>query len=250
MLTEPTMVLFQRLKLTGMQERYEELLKDPASHSLSHAEVVTMLLEAELHQVERRRLKRLLRSSRLKQPSACIEDIDYRAKRGLNRTQIMDINALRWVDNIINIILTGETGTGKTWLACAWSIQCIRKGIPVLYYRLSRLLEEMEVARGDGSLPKLRTKIGKALVLVLDDWGVSKLTARGRQDLLEIIEDRTGSGSVMITSQLPIEKWHSFIGEPTIADAILDRLVHNAYKVPLKGESMRKRLSKMKEELS
>lgn len=247
MLNQPTISLFQILKLAGMQERYEELLQDPATHSLSHEEVVTMLLEAELYRVEQRRLKRLLKAAKLKQPSACVEDIDYRTDRGLNRTQIMEVNTCRWVELFLNLLLIGKTGTGKTWLACAWALQCIRKGIPVLYYRLPRLLEETEIARCDGSLPKLRAKIAKAPVLILDDWGVSKLSARGRQDLLEIIEDRTGSGSVVITSQLPIEKWHSFIGEPTIADAILDRLVHNAYKIPLKGESMRKLKSLVKE---
>lgn len=247
MLNQPTIALFQRLKLFGMLDRYEDLIKDPATHSLSHEEVIGMLLEAQLNEVQRRRLVRLLKAARLKVSSACIEDIDYRTERGLNRTQVMEVNTCRWVDNHANIILTGETGTGKTWLACAWALQCIRKGTPVLYYRLSRLLEDTEIARGDGSLPKLRIKIIKAPVLILDDWGVSRLAARGRQDLLEIIEDRTGSGSVVITSQLPIEKWHDFIGEPTIADAILDRIVHNAYKVPLKGESMRKLKAEIKE---
>lgn len=248
MLKQPTVHLFEELRLHGMLERYRELEKDPATTGLTQDEFLTLLLEAEHHCVERRRRDRLLRAARLKISTACVEDIDYRSVRGLNRKLVMDINACKWVDNHINVILTGETGTGKTWLACAWAMQCVRKGIPVLYYRLSRLLEDTEIARGDGSLPKLRSKIDKAPVLVLDDWGVTPLPARGRQDLLDIIEDRNGAGSVIITSQLPVAKWHDFIGEPTIADAILDRVVHNAHTIALKGESMRKLKSPLKQQ--
>ncbi len=240
MLNQQTIALFKELRLLGMLERFEELLRDPATRELSLEEFVAILLEAEQHRARKRRLDRLLKAAKPKITNACVEDIDFRAERSLDRRLVAEINSCNWVDSFLNILLIGETGTGKTWLACAWVMQCIRKGIPVLYFRLSRLLEEMEIARGDGSLPKLRTRIAKAPVLVLDDWGVIPLSPRGRLDLLEIIEDRTGSGSVIITSQLPIDKWHDFIGEPTIADAILDRIVHRSHKITLKGESMRK----------
>lgn len=240
MLNQQTIALFKELRLLGMLERFEELLKDPVTRDLSLEEFIALLLEAEQHRARMRRHQRLLTKAKIKITNACVEDIDFRAERNLDRRLVAEINSCNWVDSFLNILLIGETGTGKTWLACAWAMQCIRKGIPVLYFRLSRLLEEMEIARGDGSLPKLRTRIAKAPVLVLDDSGVVPLSPRGRLDLLEIIEDRTGSGSVIITSQLPIDKWHDFIGEPTIADAIMDRVIHRSHRIELRGESMRK----------
>lgn len=146
----------------------------------------------------------------------------------------------------LNVVLTGPTGVGKTWLACALGHQATRRGYSVYYVRLSRLLEELEIAHADGSLPTVRNRLSKKDLLILDDWALSPLTSTGRQELLEIIDDRLGKGSIMITSQLPVEQWHVYLGEATIADAILDRIVHAAHILKLNGESMRKRMSPIK----
>ncbi|HTC28820.1 IS21-like element helper ATPase IstB [Dyella sp.] len=164
----------------------------------------------------------------------------YRTSRGIDKRQISSLLTGDWIQRGQNVIITGPTGAGKTWLACAFGLQATRQGMTVAYRRLPRLLEEIEIAREDGSLPKFRAQLQKMRMLILDDWGVSKMTARGRQDLLEVIDDRVGALSVVITAQMPVAEWHVYIGEPTIADAILDRIVHNAHRVELKGDSMRK----------
>lgn len=238
--------LIATMNLEGLRQQLELLLADPASQALSHTEFIEVLLSAELNYREHKRLSRMTRNSKLKMSWASVEDIDYRSSRGLKKSDVADINNCQWVTRLLHIVLTGETGTGKTWLACAWAMQCLRQGIPVLYYRLPILLETCEISRADGSLPKLRAKLAKCPVLVMDDWGVAPLSSAQRQDLLEIIEDRTDRGSLIITSQLPIAQWHDFIGEPTVADAILDRIVHRSYTFTLKGESMRKVHSPLK----
>jgi DNA replication protein DnaC len=174
-----------------------------------------------------------------------LEDIDYRHPRGLDKSLIQSLAACQWVKEHLNILLTGPTGVGKTWLACALAQKACREGYTILYMRLPRLLQEMAVAKGDGRYPKLLATLAKTDVVILDDWGLAKLTAEHRRDLLEILEDRHGTRSTLVTSQFPIEKWHDVIGDPTLADAILDRLVHNAYKINLKGGSMRKRQAKL-----
>lgn len=235
------------LSLRGMISAYTLRHSDPAFEALSFDEALAVLLDAQQNEVEQRRYNRLLKEARLKQPQACIEDIDYQAQRGLVRSVMSGLNTLAWVDKNQNVVFVGSTGGGKSYLACAYGQLCIRKGYRVQYKRLSRLLEELEVARADGSLPKLRAKIARYKLLILDDWGVSPISARGREDLLEVIEDRIGSGSIIVTSQLPVEQWHDWIGEPTIADAILDRLVHSSHIIKLHGESMRKALSPIEE---
>lgn len=188
---------------------------------------------------DNRRLTRLLKRARLK-VAATPEDVDFRAPRGLDKKKFAGLLAGDWVHQNQHVILTGPTGAGKTWLACALGHQATRQGWPVLYKRCTRMLEEHEVARGDGSLAKLRGQLAKTKLIIMDDWGLTPLTARQRQDLLEIVDDCGGRSSLVITSQLPVDKWHAFIGEPTIADAILDRLVHTAHRFELTGESMRK----------
>ena len=191
-----------------------------------------------------RRLKSRLRKARLKQ-QACMEDIDYRHARGLDRSLMSDLARCQWARQHLNILITGPTGVGKTWIACALAQKACREGYSAQYLRLPRLLAELVIAKGDGRYPKLLASLAKTDVLILDDWGLSELDAGQRRDLLEILEDRHDVRSTLITSQLPIDKWHQIIGDPTLADAILDRLVHNAYKINLKGESMRKKNTKL-----
>lgn len=194
--------------------------------------------------IRNRRLSSRLRRAKLKH-NAALEDIDYRHPRGLDKSLIQSLAACQWVADHLNILITGPTGVGKTWLACALAQKACREGHTAQYLRLPRLLQEMAIAKGDGRYPKLLATLAKTEVLILDDWGLAKLTAENRRDLLEILEDRHGSRSTVATSQLPLEKWYDMIGDPTLADAILDRVVHNAYKINLKGGSMRKRKAKL-----
>lgn len=181
----------------------------------------------------------MIKNAKMK-ADASVEDIDYRPTRRLNKRQISALTNCDWINQGDHLIITGPTGVGKTWLACAFGNQAVRRGPPVMYRRFTQFLEEIEIARGDGSLPKLRATIAKAKLLILDDWGLSALSTRNRQDLLEIVDDHTGTASIAITSQLPIAQWHGYLGELTIADAVMDRLVHGAHFVEIAGESMRK----------
>ncbi len=244
MLIHPTLDKLQALKFTGMAEALAEQMNMPDIDTLSLEERLGLLIDREITARENRRLSSRLRRARLKH-NAALEDIDYRQPRGLDRALIQSLASCRWVSEHLNILITGPTGVGKTWLACALAQKACRKGHTALYLRLPRLLQEMAIAKGDGRYPKLLATLAKTEVLILDDWGLAKLTAEQRRDLLEILEDRHGSRSTLATSQLPVDKWHDLIGDPTLADAILDRLVHNAYKINLKGDSMRKRQAKL-----
>jgi DNA replication protein DnaC len=239
MLLQQTHETLQQLRLKGMAEALEAQRTNSAVQGLSFEERFAMLVDAEYQTRETRRLSRLLKSAQLK-AQACAEDIDYRAPRGLDRQLVASLLTCDWVEKSLNLIITGPTGVGKTWLGCAFGNQAARKGLSVLYRRMSRLLEELEIGRGDGSIAKLRAQIAKAHLLIIDDWALAPLTARGRQDLMELVDDRVGSGALLFTSQLPIDKWHDYIGEPTSADAILDRILHNAHRIQLRGESLRK----------
>ncbi|MBN8947487.1 MAG: IS21-like element helper ATPase IstB [Rhodanobacter sp.] len=245
MLSNPTQDILRQLRLAGMAQAYEDQQGNPAAQSLTFDERFGLLVDAENAQRENRRLGRLLKGAKLKATTACGEDIDFSSRRHLDKRQILDLLTCQWVERGQHVLITGLTGVGKTWLACAFGNEAARKGHGVLYKRLPRFLEELEIAHADGSLPKLRTRLARARLLILDDWGVAPITRRGRQDLLEVIDDRVPGASVLITAQMPVEAWHEYLGEPTIADAILDRLLHNAHRIALEGESMRRSRSSL-----
>ena len=238
MLHQHTLATLKTLKLPGMAAAFDEQLIQPVTQSLSFNERFGLIVDREASYRDNQKLGRLLKSARLKH-DACVEDIDYRSNRGLDKSVMANLIDCEWIRQSQNLILTGFTGCGKTWLACALANQACRQGISVLYVRISRLLEEMKLAHADGSFRKRLMQIAKIELLVLDDFGVSTMTHSERQDLLELIDDRTKK-STLITSQIPVDAWHDVIGEPTLADAILDRIVHRAHIIKLTGESMRK----------
>ena len=244
MLHHPTLDKLNALKFTGMSAALTEQLSLDNIDDLAFEERLGLLVDREITERNNRRLKTRLRQAKLKQ-TACMEDIDYRQPRGLDKSLTLRLADCHWIKDRLNILLTGPTGVGKTWLACALAHKACQSGHTALYCRLPRLLQSLPLARGDGSYAKLMTQLARTEVLILDDWGLSKFNAEQRRDLLEILEDRHGSRSTIVTSQIPIEQWHELIGDPTLADAILDRLVHNAYKLKLKGESMRKKRSQL-----
>ncbi|MHA6492274.1 IS21-like element helper ATPase IstB [Pseudomonas borbori] len=236
-----TIQQLRELKLNGMAQALEIQLESPGSQSLPFSDRLALLVEAECHNRDNRRQQRLMAQAKLKVRNACLEDVDYRPRRGLDKAQLLSLGQCSWIERHQHLLITGPTGVGKTWLSCAFGMQAIRRGWSVAYYRVSRLLEEIEIARADGSLSSLRSKLAKCHLLILDDFGMSPLTDVGRQDLLEIVDDRTGTGAILIAAQLPVNKWYDYVNEPTLADAILDRIVHRAHKVELRGESMRKK---------
>ncbi len=187
-----------------------------------------------------RRIIRMMQMSKLKYKQACLNDIDYHTSRNLNRGMVGSLAENHWIENRHNVIITGPTGTGKTWLACALAVNGIGAGHSALYVRVSHLMSEVLLVRTDGSYLNWLKRISRFSVLILDDFGLSSLSTQQAQELLEVIEERTGTGSCIVTSQLPVREWYSYFKNPTVADAIMDRLVHNAYRIELKGDSMRK----------
>jgi DNA replication protein DnaC len=244
MLYHPTLEKLQHLRLTGMHKALREQLALPEIDALGFEERLGLLADRELTEREDRRLQTRLRQARLKQ-SACLEDLDLRSPRGLDKALITQLASGHWIREALNLLILGPTGVGKTWIACALAHQACRQGYTTRYLRLPRLFEELRLAHADGGFPKLMRSLAKTDLLVLDDWGLAPLDAEARRDLLELLDDRHGQRATLFTSQLPVEHWHEVIGDPTLADAILDRLVHNAYRLTLKGESMRKRKAKL-----
>lgn len=239
MLQQPTLERLRALKLTGMAEALEQQLAQPQTHALAFEERLALLIEREHLHRDNRRLARLLSAAKLR-VHACVEDIDYRHPRGLHREQMAALASCDWIGRAQNLCLTGPTGCGKTWLACALGNQACRQGRSVRYLRLPRLLEQLRIAHGDGSWSRLMGQLARTDLVILDDWGLHKLNAAQRNDLMELIEDRHGRRATLIASQLPVEHWHELIGEATLADAILDRLLHHAHRLALTGESLRR----------
>ena len=240
MLNEPTATKLAEMRLQGMLDAWKEQQANADSGQLSFDERFGLLVDAEDLYRENRRLQRYLREAKLKISSACIEDIDYAASRHLDRARIRDLASCRWIAERQNVTITGATGVGKTYLACALAHQACRRGRRAVYRRASRFFDELTLARADGTYERLLSRLSRVDLLVIDDWGLTPMKAQERRDLLEVLEDRYAARSTLITSQLPTSKWHEHIGEPTLADAICDRVLHNAHKILLKGPSRRK----------
>jgi len=227
-----------------MAVAFKEQSEQPSVCSLSFEERFAMIVDREWMVRENRKLARRLKAARLKH-QATVEDIDYRHPRGLDKSVMRSLITCQWIKTYQNVIITGPTGIGKSYLSEAIAQKACREGFTALRYRSTRLMRELEIARGDGSYLKLLNRMAKVDLLVIDDWGLASLSDTERRDFLEVMEDRHGLKSTLITSQYPVSKWYELIGEPTMADAILDRIVHNAHKLTLKGESMRKTRSNL-----
>jgi DNA replication protein DnaC len=240
MLIHPTQQQLKALKLDGMAEAFAELQTQDGTEDLGHADWLALLIDREVANRATKRFQIRLRTARLRHTGATIEDVDYRTPRKLDKALFQQLSLGRWIAERRNLLITGPCGVGKTWLACALGQMACRNDRTVVYRRLPRLFAELELAHGDGRFPRLFRSLVKADLLILDDWGPDRLTAGQRRNLMEIVEDRHGAASTVITSQIPLDAWHDVIDEPTFADAILDRLVHNAYRLDLDGPSLRK----------
>lgn len=240
MLTEPTIDKLHSLHLNAMAAAWTAQREDPKILGIDFDSRFGMLVDAEHLSRDNKRLARALREAKLRISAACIEDIDYATKRELDRSLVRQLGTCAWIGVHANVIITGATGTGKSYIACALAQQACRTGYRALYRRVPRLLEELALAHADGTYTRLLGRLAKVDVLILDDWGLAPLRDQERRDMLEIFDDRHGMRSAIFTSQLPVEKWHDYVADPTIADALLDRIVHNAHRIKLKGPSRRK----------
>jgi len=245
MLVHPTLDKIEQLRLFGMAKALREQLQNQKATALNFEERLGLLVDREMSERENRRLATRLRAAKLR-ISASVEDIDFRQPRGLDKSLILSLASNQWITEHHNLLVIGPTGVGKSYLACALSHKACRNGNTVMYQRLPRLLEYLALSHHDGRYRKLMKSLLKADLLVLDDFGLAPLTTEQQRDLLEIIEDRYDRRSTLVTAQLPVKHWHDILADPTLADAIMDRLVHNAYKIELKGESMRKNKSTIK----
>jgi DNA replication protein DnaC len=239
LLKHPTLDQLHALGLYGMAKAFVEISAADEADSLGHHEWLGLLLDHEASWRRDKRLKARLRIAKLRH-QASVEDVDYRSPRGLDRALFQKLAEGEWIDRAEGLLVTGPTGVGKSWLACAIGHKACRDNRSVLYHRVPKLFADLALARGDGRHPRILRSLGRADLLILDDWGLEPLDAAARHDLLEILEERYGRRSTIITSQIPVGRWHEIIGDPTYADAILDRLVHNANRIELSGESMRR----------
>lgn len=244
MLIKPTQERLRAMRLSGMAEAFATQMEDTSAAQLSFEERFSLMVDHEWLARQNRALQRRLKDARLGQ-QACLEDIDYKHQRGLDRTLVRSLSSSQWITSHHNLLITGPTGVGKSFLGCAFAHKAVRDGFTVLYLRASRLFQNLSLARADGSLQGLFRKIARTDVLVVDDWAMHPMSETERRDFLEICEERYERQSTVLTSQFPIAQWHKQIGDPTIADSILDRLVHNAYRIELNGESLRKAKSSM-----
>jgi DNA replication protein DnaC len=249
MLTEPTIDKLKNLHLYAMAEAWNTQKSDARSVDLDFDTRFGMLVDAEQMARDNKKIARLLREAKLRISNACIEDIDFSAKRELDKSTVRQLASCRWITEHLNVIVTGATGTGKTYFACALGQQACRAGYRVLYRRMPRLLEELALAHADGSYSRLLAKLARVDVLLLDDWALAPLRDQERRDMLEIFEDRHAARSTIFTSQMPPDTWHDYLGDPTIADAICDRVLHNSQRIKLKGPSRRKENSHVANEV-
>jgi DNA replication protein DnaC len=247
LLNEPTLTQLRSLRLDGMLRALEDDAAITAAASLTFEQRLALLVQREIDWRDGKRVERLLKAAKLKVSAACIEDIDWRSSRGLDRSLITELVGCDWLRRAHNVLITGATGVGKTWLACAFGHRAARSGFSVFYARAPRLLEELRVAHGDGSFGRRLAQLARTDLLILDDFAIAPLGTGERNDLLELLDDRVGTRATLITSQLPISAWHEWLADPTLADAILDRIVHSAHKIALKGESLRKAKPKKSE---
>jgi DNA replication protein DnaC len=240
MLTEHTLDQLRALRLDGMLRAIEDQSTSTVAAELSFEDRFTLLVQHEIAWRDNRRVARLLKAAKLKVSAACIEDIDWRTSRGLDRSLVTTLASGDWIRHGRNLLITGATGCGKTWLGCALAHQAVRSGFSALYVRAARLFDELQVAHGDGSFSRRLAQLAKLDVLLIDDFAIAPIGAAERNDLLELLDDRVGTRSTIITSQLPLRTWHAYLNDPTVADAILDRIAHSSHKIELKvGRSMR-----------
>ena len=242
MLTQQTATHLRSLRLDGMARAFEEQLTQPLAAGLAFEERFGLLVDREIAWRDTRRLERLLKQAKLKYPAACIEDLDTRSARGLDARQLASLANVDWIRPGHTALITAATGLGKTWLACALGQAACRHGFSVFYTRFSRLLEELRIAHGDGSFSRRLQQLARTDLLILDDFALAPIGQPERTDLLEVLDDRTSGKATLITSQLPVDHWYAYLNDPTLADAILDRIVHGSHRLPLQGDSLRKKV--------
>ena len=241
MLIHPTAERLRALGLAAMADALVELQNAPDAAELTREDWLGLLVDREATSRENKRLARRLREARLRQ-AAVVEDVDFRAPRGLDRALFQKLASCEWVRDHHHLVVVGPTGIGKSWRSCALGHKACREGFSVLYKRATRLFNDLTQARGEGRLPRLLTTLERIRLLIIDDWGPEPLNAEQRRDLLEIVDDRDDRSSLLITSQVPVNRWHQVIADPTLGDAILDRILHRAHRIELKGPSLRRRL--------
>jgi len=244
MLIHPTIDKLNSMRLSGMAKGVRAQMESPEIHNLPFEDRLALIVDMEFMERERRQLASRLKSAKMRQ-NAVLEDLDTRSSRKIDHSLLASLSTCQWVKKNHNLLITGATGVGKTWLSCALSHTACRLGITAVYHRLPALMQDLELARHDGRYKKVMRSLAKAELLVLDDWGIAPMSPEQLRDLLEIIDERYHKASTLITSQLPVASWHEAFNDPTMADAILDRVLHNAYKIELEGDSMRKLRSKI-----